>query len=576
MIALADIRKRIPVASGLLNSLDGGYSLTQFRSDLLAGITVGIVAVPLAMALAIASGAPPEYGLFTSIIAGAIIAMSGGSPVNVSGPTAAFVVILLPISQQFGMGGLLTAGILAGIILLLMGIFHLGRFIRYIPYPVTTGFTAGIAVVIAVLQLKNFLGLEVGIGSGHFLGQFVDILSAIPTAHVYDLAVGIFTLLILCYWPLLKTRIPGHLVALTLASIAVWVSSRWIEGFQVATIGSRFEYIREGQIASSLGFIWPWTLPNAEGVSSGLSLHMIHVLLPAAFTIAMLGAIESLLCAVVADGMAGTRHDPDGELIGQGLGNIIGPFFAAIPATAAIARTATNIRAGGRTPIAALVHALVILLVLLLFSKLLSFVPMASLAALLLVVAWNMSDAKEFVHIVKISPRSDVAVLLTCFLFTVIFDMVVAVGVGLILAALLFISRMAELTESELLNRHEHEHLNHLPEHVAVYDIDGPLFFGAADKAISALHHYQRNIKVIILDMADVPMIDITGIMALHDLVEKLQQDGITVVFANLSNRIMNKLERAGIKQSPGQIIYCRDLHQASEMIMQSVAGKTG
>ena len=563
MIALSSLYKRIPIATGLVNSFQSGYTIVQFRNDLLAGITVGIVAVPLAMALAIASGAPPEFGLYTSIVAGIIIAITGGSQVNVSGPTAAFVVILYPISHQFGMGGLLTAGVLAGIILFLMGVFRLGRFIRYIPYPVTTGFTAGIAVVIAMLQLKDFLGLEVTTGSGHFLGQFISIIFAVPTLHVADFAVGLVTLLILVFWPRLKTRIPGHLIALLIASLAVWLASRWIDEFHVATIGSRFEYIQEGLIAKNLGFVWPWNLPNADGVSSGLSLHMIHLLLPAAFTIAMLGAIESLMCAVVSDGMAGTRHDPDAELVGQGLGNIIAPFFAAIPATAAIARTATNVRAGGRTPISAIIHSLVILLVLFLFAKILAYVPMSSLAALLMVVAWNMSEAKEFVHIIKISPRSDVAVLLTCFSFTVIFDMVVAVAVGLVLAALMFIHRMVELTETELLNRHEHQHLNDLPEHVAVYDIDGPLFFGAADKAIGALHHYQRTVRVIILDMTDVPMIDITGIKAMQELVKTLQKDGIKVIFANLSPRIIQKLERAGLKPDPGHLVYCRNINEA-------------
>ena len=389
LIAFANLQKRIPIATGLVTSFASGYTFAFFRHDLLAGITVGFVAVPLAMALAIASGAPPEYGLYTSIIAGAIIAITGGSSVNVSGPTAAFVIILLPISQQFGMGGLLTAGILAGIILLLMGLFRLGRLIRYIPYPITTGFTAGIAVVIAVLQLKDFLGLELELPHGNFLGQFTAILAAIPTLHVPDLVVGTLTLAILSFWPLLKTRLPGHLVALVVAAVAVWLAGLWIPEFHVETVGSRFEYISHGVISGTFGFIWPWDLPNTEGISTGLSFEMVQSLLPAAFTIAMLGAIESLLCSVVADGMAGTRHDPDGELIGQGLGNIIAPFFAAIPATAAIARTATNIRAGGKTPISALIHSVVIFLIVLVFSNLLAYLPMASLAALLILIAWN-------------------------------------------------------------------------------------------------------------------------------------------------------------------------------------------
>ena len=568
MIALANLQKHIPIATGISTSFVSGYSLTLFRNDILAGITVGFVAVPLAMALAIASGAPPEYGLYTSIIAGAIIAVTGGSSVNVSGPTAAFVIILLPISQRFGMGGLLTAGVLAGIILLLMGLFRLGRLIRYIPYPITTGFTAGIAVVIAVLQLKDFLGLDLELPAGSFLKKFAAIITAVPTLHFPDLVIGTLTLTILWFWPLLKSRVPGHLVALVVAAIAAWLAGLWIPEFHVETIGSRFEYISHGVISSTFGFVWPWDLPGAAGKSTGLSFEMIHSLIPAAFTIAMLGAIESLLCSVVADGMAGTHHDPDGELIGQGLGNIIAPFFAAIPATAAIARTATNIRAGGKTPVAALVHSIVIFLIVLVFSNLLAYVPMASLAALLILVAWNMSEAREFIHIIRISPRSDIAVLFTCFIFTVIFDMVVAVGVGLVMAALLFIHRMVELTETELLQHHDHGHLNDLPEHIAVYDIDGPLFFGAADKAISVLHHYQRTVKVIILDMTDVPMIDITGMIALRGLVKNLLKDGIMVVFVNLSPRIKQKLERAGFTAEADRLAYCKDLNEARSVAL--------
>jgi SulP family sulfate permease len=570
MATAGEFLRQFPFARALRDSVLRGYSAVQLRGDIMAGITVGIVSIPLAMALAIASGAPPQYGLYTSVVAGAVIALTGGSALNISGPTAAFVVILLPISHQFGLGGLLTASVMAGIMLVLMGAFRLGRFIRFIPYPVTTGFTAGIGVVIGFLQLKNFLGLDVTTGSAHFLGQLRGILSALPTVNWLDLAIGLLTLLVLRYWPAVKTHVPSHLVALAVASVVGVLLTYWNADTTVTTIGSLFHW--EIGDASGTGippfapdFLLPWQLPNAEGQASGLTLHLLRELMAPAFTIAMLGAIESLLCAVVADGMAGTRHDPDSELVGQGIGNIIGPFFGSIPATAAIARTATNVRAGGRTPIAALTHSAVILLALVVLAPALAYLPMASLSALLMMVAWRMSEAKQFMHIVRISQKGDVAVLLACFFSTVIFDMVVAVAVGLILAALIFIRRMVELTGSALLDHKEHEHLKDLPPHVAVYDIDGPLFFGAADKTVSALHQYKRTLKTIIMDMTDVPMMDLTGMLAFKDLVETLNEDGVKVIIACLDPVLGGKLQRAGIAALPGKLVYCDDLAAARD-----------
>ncbi|WP_241546782.1 C4-dicarboxylic acid transporter DauA [Thiohalobacter thiocyanaticus] len=547
-----------------------GYRLADLRADLMAGVTVGIVAVPLAMALAIASGVPPQYGLYTAIIAGLIIALSGGSRFSISGPTAAFVVILLPITHEYGLGGLLLTTVMAGVILIIMGVARMGRLIQYIPYPVTIGFTAGIAVVIAGLQIKDFLGLTTGELPQHFLEKLAMLLQALPSARWPDLVIGLITLSVLLLWTRLKTRIPGHLVALLTGALAAWVLGWFLPDFSVATINSQFSYMLDGVTRQGIPQapplpLLPWALPGGDGNPIGISWQLIRELLPAAFTVAMLGAIESLLCAVVADGLTGARHQPDTELIGQGLGNLIGPFFGAIPATAAIARTATNIRAGARSPVAAIVHALVILVVVISLAGLLGQLPMAALAALLLVVAWNMSEARHFVNIVKVAPRCDVVVLLACFGLTVVFDMVIAVAAGLVLAAILFIRRISVLTGTELMDTSAHQHLGELPPHVAVYDINGALFFGAAEKAMSALRSTSRDVRIVILDMSDVPMIDMTGIVALESLLENLHQRGIAVIIANLKPRMQDKLLRAGIREQAGRLEFAGGLDEARE-----------
>ncbi|TDY04213.1 C4-dicarboxylic acid transporter DauA [Thiohalophilus thiocyanatoxydans] len=558
--------------NALINALRD-YRLTDLRRDLLAGITVGIVAVPLAMALAIASGVPPQYGLYTAIVAGLIIALTGGSRFSISGPTAAFVVILLPITHEYGLGGLLVTTVMAGIILIIMGVARMGRLIQFIPYPVTIGFTAGIAVVIASLQIKDFFGLTTGEMPQHFLEKMGVLLQALPTAHWPDLLVGLLTLAVLLVWSRLKSRVPGHLVALLLGSLVAWLLGSVWPSFSVATINSQFTYLLDGVQQHGIPQapplpLLPWNLPDAGGQPIGLSWQLVRDLLPSAFTVAMLGAIESLLCAVVADGLTGTRHKPDTELIGQGLGNIVAPFFGGIPATAAIARTATNIRAGGRSPIAAIIHALVILLIVISLAGLLGYVPMAALAALLLVVAWNMSEARHFVHILRVAPRCDIVVLLACFSLTVLFDMVIAVAAGLVLAAILFIRRIASLTGAELINPEEHAHLQDIPDNVAVYDINGALFFGAAEKAISTLHHVNSNIDIVVLDMNDVQMIDMTGVVALESLITSLQQQKITVLVANLRPRMQDKLTRAGIQEQPDKLEYHNGLAAIRQRIL--------
>ena len=550
------------------------YGFSDLRSDVLAGITVGIVAIPLAMALAIASGVPPQHGLYTSIIAGALIALTGGSRVNISGPTAAFIVILLPITQHYGIGGLLIATVMAGCFLVGMGIARMGKLIQYIPYPVTTGFTSGIAVVIAVLQLKDFFGLPISALPNHFPAKIMLLTSALPSLHWPDMAVGVITLTSLILWPRLKIKFPGHLVALLLGTVAAIIGSRYIDNFSVATIGSRFSYSIDGVAGMGIPslpplFALPWTLADSGGNPIGINFTLIRDLIPSAAAIAILGAIESLLCAVVADGLSGDNHDPNGELIGQGLGNIVAPFFGGITATAAIARTATNIRANGRSPIAAIIHAGTVLAGVMLLAPYLSYLPMAALAAILLIVARDMSEARHFVHILRAAPRSDVAVLLVCFSLTVVFDMVLAVSAGVVLASFLFIHRMTELSDAVELDHDAHRQLRTLPDHIAVYEIKGPLFFGAAGKALGLVKRFSPQVEGIIINMINVPTIDITGIVALQSLINKLNTAGVAVVLCSLNDRISRKILRAGIRKKTGLLGFASDLDHAAHKILR-------
>lgn len=556
-------------ATALRESFAQGYGRAGLRADLFAGVTVGIVALPLAMALAIASGVPPQHGLYTVIIAGAVVALAGGSRVNVSGPTAAFVVVLLPITQQFGLGGLLLASVMAGVILLVMGLGRLGRFIELVPYPVTIGFTAGIGVVIATLQLKDFLGLQVGATAGHFLAQVWALVRALPSVSWDDALIGLLTLGMLLLWPRWVKRVPGHLAALLVGSIAAALAARWLPGFEVATIGSRFHYSLDGVTGNGIPpllphFDWPWRFTGADGAPLALSFETVRALLGPAFAIAMLGAIESLLCAVVADGMAGTRHDSNGELIGQGLGNLVAPFFGGIPATAAIARTATSVRAGAVSPVAAVVHAGVVLAAMVGLAGLLGYIPMAALAALLLVVAWNMSEARHFVRVMRTAPGNDVLVLLTCFSLTVALDMVIAVTVGIGLAVTLFIKRTIDLAEGRRVERPA-PHPEQLPDQIALYDINGPLFFGAAYKALGTLKTVTPGLRVVVLDMHDVNMVDMTGLVALESLIETARRRHLGLVFCGLNKRLLVKMRRVGIRKQRGRLEFAPTVAEGIE-----------
>ncbi len=559
--------------SALKESVQNELSLVKIQSNVLAGLTVGVIALPLSMALAIASGVPPQHGLYTAIVAGIVIALTGGSKVNISGPTAAFVVVLLPIVQLYGFGGLLVSGFLAGVILVLMGVARLGQLIEIVPYPVTVGFTAGIAVVIATFQIKDFFGLDIASLDGHYLDKLILLIKSLPTMHWQETLIGLITLGTLILWPRMRSRIPGHLVALITGSIIAWIFSLVINDFSVATIGSRFHYEINGITGSGIpsilpSFDWPWNLSGADGKPIGFSFGLLNTLVASAFTIAVLGALESLLCAVVADGMSGKKHDPNDELIGQGIGNMIAPLFGGIPATAAIARTAASIRAGGSSPVSAVVHSLFILLAIIALAPLLAYIPMASMAALLLMVAWNMSETKHFIRTLRIAPKDDIITLLTCFLLTVLFDMTIAVAVGMGLAAMLFIRRSIDLAEYNVIHS-EHEKDADLPKEIVIYDINGPLFFGSAQKAMKNIIKISPEIRVVILDMSEVTMIDMSAIVAMESIVTNLTSNNVGLIINNLQPRMILKLGRAGIKSLAGKLDYSVSMDEALEKAKQ-------
>lgn len=566
------------ISTGLRAAWREGYGLKDFRKDMMAGLTIGTVAVPLSMALAIATGVPPQHGLYTAIVAGAIIALTGGARFNISGPTAAFVVILFPIVQQYGLGGLLIASMMAGVILVMLGLTRMGRLIQFIPYPVVLGFTAGIAVVIAVLQIPDFLGLETGGLGEHFVDNVLVIVTSLPSLNPMELGVGAFTLIVMLLWPRLHIPIPAPLIGLVVGALAAYVVNQWLDGQEagvvVETIATRFTWEVNGQVGNGIPpipptFIAPWLLPGADGEPLKLSFDLIHALLGPAFAIAILGAIESLLCAVVADGLTKTKHDPNAELIGQGLGNIVAPLFGGITATAAIARTATNIRSGARSPISAVIHALVVLLAVIALAGLLGLVPMAALAALLFIIAWNMSEARHFLNTLRSAPPGDVTILVICFGLTVLFDMVLAVAVGVGLAAALFIRRMALLTQTDQIEIDNHPTIHGLPAEVAIYDINGPLFFGVAEKALTSLHLVDPKVKTVLVDMHDVPSLDGTAIVALQSLITEMKSKGVKLILVGLRTRMIVKLRRAGVRKVAGTLTYCQNLDQAKIVVLR-------
>jgi SulP family sulfate permease len=528
----------------------GLWSRGHIRNNVLAGLVVGIVALPLAMAFAIASGARPEQGLYTAIVAALLTSIFGGTRVQISGPTGAFIAVLSIITAQHGIAGLQIATLMAGVILLVFGFARLGAVIKYIPDPVIVGFTAGIGVIIFLGQWKDFLGLTPAPAGLHFHQKLWSLIEALPTINPATTGLALLALAILTFGARYLRRIPAPLVAL----IVVTVVQAVFQFHGVATIGSAFGGI-------------PRTLP-AFSIPS-LDLARVLSLVGPAFTIALLGAIESLLSAVVADGMAGTRHDPNQELIGQGIANIVAPLFGGFAATGAIARTATNIRNGATGPLAGMVHSAFLIFVILLLAPLASAIPLCCLSAILFVVAWNMSELPHVVRLLRGAPKVDVGILLMTFFLTVFVDLVVAVNVGVILAALFFMRRMAESVNVEqqndvLPNSSPADSQPVLPTNgVVVYSIDGPVFFGAAEKLERTLEHIQRPATTLVLRMGNVPFVDATGIFAIEEIITDFKRHGATVLLVELRSNVRYKLERGGVIAHVGQDNVIDTLEQA-------------
>ncbi|HET7613592.1 MAG TPA: sulfate permease [Gemmatimonadaceae bacterium] len=521
------------------------YSRSQFTSDAVAGVIVGVVALPLAIAFAIASGVTPDRGLYTAIIAGFLISALGGSRVQIGGPTGAFVVIVYGIVQKYGIDGLVVATIMAGVILIVLGVARLGAAIKFIPHPVVIGFTSGIAVIIFSSQVKDFLGLRMGEVPAEFIPKWRAFAVNFNSVNPYTIGVSLGALLIMVLWPKVSRRMPGPFVALIVTTVLANVLH-----FPVETIGTRF-----GAISASLPHpvIPHVTLPQLTG------------LVAPAFTIALLAAVESLLSAVVADGMIGGRHRSNMELVAQGIANIAAPIFGGMPATGAIARTATNVKNGGRTPVAGMFHALTLLLITLFFGRWAGAIPLATLAAILVVVAYHMSEWRTFRSELS-APKSDVAVLLTTFLLTVLIDLTVAIEVGMVLAAFLFMRRMAEVTNVSIVTREladgmegdEEDDPNSVrkrvvPRGVEVFEINGPFFFGAAEQFKDTLRQVAKKPKVLIIRLRDVPAIDSTGLHALHELARSCKHDRTLLLLADVHAQPMFALARSDILEEIGQ-----------------------
>ena len=554
-----------------LFSIIQNYSKENFMADLMAGIIVGIVALPLAIAFGIASGVSPEKGIITAIVAGFIISFFGGSKVQIGGPTGAFIVIIYGIIQEYGISGLTVATLMAGVLLILLGVFKLGAVIKFIPYPIIVGFTSGIAVTIFTTQVGDVLGLTETVldangqeilaplkTPGDFIGKWVTYFHHLDSVNWWNLAVSILSIIIIAFTPKFSKKIPGSLVAIILMTVAVWLMKMYGGIDCIDTIGDRFSIKAE--------------LPDA--VVPDLNWEAIKNLFPVAITIAVLGAIESLLSAAVADGVIGDRHDTNTELIAQGIANVVTPIFGGIPATGAIARTMTNINNGGRSPIAGIIHAGVLLLILLFLMPLAQYIPMACLAGVLVIVSYNMSEWRTFKALMK-NPKSDVSVLLITFFLTVIFDLTVAIEVGLVIACVLFMRRVMETTEISVIKDeidpnkesdvelHE-EHLL-IPAGVEVYEINGPYFFGIATKFEEMMSKMGDRPKVRIVRMRKVPFIDSTGIHNLANLCEMSHKEGIEIVLSGVNEKVNKVLSKTGFYEMLGEENICPNINVALE-----------
>lgn len=542
------------------------YNKQQLTADVMAGIIVGIVAIPLAIAFGIASGVGPTEGLITAIIAGFIISAMGGTKVQIGGPTGAFIVIIYGIIQQFGTAGLMIATIMAGIMLLIMGFTKLGSVIKFVPYPVIIGFTGGIALTIFSTQMNDFFGLGIEKVPANFIDKWICYFNNFSSINWISLVVGASSLLIIILTPKISKKIPGSLVAIIVITFAVWIAKTYFGVNSIKTIGDIYT-LPSGIPAPKM--------PELQLAEGQTIWEVISLLMPAAFTIAMLGAIESLLSAIVADGVISDRHNSNTELIGQGVANIIVPFFGGIPATGAIARTMTNINNGGRTPIAGIIHAIVLLLVLLFMGPLVGLIPMPCLAAVLIIVSYNMSGWKTFVSLSH-NPKSDFAVLMVTFILTVIFDLTIAIEVGLLLAIVLFIKRTSESVnikqfkdsidpnmESDIKLNSEEKLI--IPKGIEVYEIDGPYFFGIANKFEEIMSMVGDKPKVRIIRMRKVPFIDSTGIHNLEILVEQSKKESIQIVLSGVNTQVHESLLKAEFTQTLSNDNICPNINVAIE-----------
>ena len=532
--------------------LKEGYNIKLFFQDLIAGLIVGIVALPLSIALAIASGVPPERGLFTAIIGGFLISLLGGSRVQIGGPTGAFVVIIYSIVHKYGYEGLVVASILAGFLLIIFGLLKLGDIIKYIPYPVTIGFTSGIALLIFTSQIKDFLGLTVTSMPPEFIEKLKIIFQNISSINKYSLFIGLLTIAISILWSKKFKKIPGSLIALICTTIIVQLFNLPLE-----TIGSQF-----GEV--------PNMLPTPQLPT--INFNLIKELFPSALTLALLAGIESLLSAVVADGMIGTKHNSNVELIGQGIANIFSPIFGGIPATGAIARTATNIKNGGKTPFAGMIHAFTLLMIMIFLGKLAKLIPMATLAGILIIVSYNMSELKYFIKMRK-APKSDFVVLLITFLLTIFSDLTVAIQFGVIISSLLFMKRMSDVSNSNLLKKEFYETDEefiatgildeNIPKEIEIFEINGPFFFGASSLFRENLSRLQPKPRILILRMRNVPAIDATGMFSLEWIVQSSLKSNTQIIISGLNEQPYNAIKKIGLNNTIGEDFICNNINEA-------------
>ncbi|HAT4157235.1 sulfate permease [Clostridium perfringens] len=542
-----------PKLISLLDDKESGFSKEQFLKDLIAGIIVAIIALPLSIALGISSGVSPEKGLITAIIAGFIISLLGGSRVQIGGPTGAFVVIVFGIIQNHGVDGLIIATFMAGIILVLFGLLRFGSLIKYIPYPITVGFTSGIAITLLSTQVKDFLGLSITKTPSEFIPKWEAYISHMNTTNLYTLAIGLLALIILIFWPKINKKIPGSLIALIVTTLVVFIFN-----LPVATIGSQF-----GKISSNI------PIPHIPN----LNLNTLKALIGPAFTIALLGGIESLLSAVVSDGMIGDKHNSNAELIAQGLANMGSSLFGGIPATGAIARTAANVKNGGRTPISGMVHSITLLLIMLVFMPLAKFIPLTTLSAILIIVSYNMSEWRTFKAILK-APKSDIAILLITFFLTVLFDLVIAIGIGMIVSMCLFIRRVATSIEVNELNESDCSYKSNIDtdmenlkvgENVLVYDIRGHLFFGAVDTFMNTMKEINDDAKVLVLRMRHTKTLDVTGYKQIKNIALSCKSRNITLIISELQEQPKKVMRLMGFIDTLGEDHFATNFDEALE-----------